>query len=280
MAIVGLVGCDTSSASVAAMPRALTSLDPPVAHLTSPAPPAAPCAEGMVLAGAFCIDRYEAQLVHSDGSGVHPANQPLASGVRYRAESRAGVLPQGYISRDEASAACQAAGKRLCKAREWQAACKGSAGYKYPYGRDEVKGRCNNGKLHLPSQFFGPLVTRYGEQHLNDPRLNLQPGFLAKTGEYAECTSDQGTFDMVGNLHEWVADDVNGALPKKIPIPYGVEHMGARGNGAFMGGYFSSHREHGRGCEYVTTHHAPGYHDYSIGFRCCSDPADAAKQPR
>lgn len=231
----------------------------------------------MALVGSFCIDRYEAALVRADGSGVHPANQPLASGVSYRAEARAGVLPQGYISRIEASAACQAAGKRLCKAREWQAACKGSADFKYPYGPDEVKGRCNTGKVHLPNLLFGP-VTRLGEQHLNDPRLNLQPGFLAKTGEYSECQSDQGVFDMVGNLHEWVADDVNGVLPKKIPIPYGAHKMGQRGNGVFMGGYFSSHWEHGRGCEYVTTHHAPGYHDYSIGFRCCSDPAAAAER--
>lgn len=226
-----------------------------------------------MLVGSFCIDRYEARLVAADGS-VHPANRPLASGVVYRAESVPGVLPQGYICRNDASAACQAAGKRLCRAREWQAACEGSAGYKYPYGRDEVKGRCNNGKAHLPGLLYGPLVTHLGEQHLNDPRLNLVPGFLAKTGEYSDCTNENGVFDMVGNLHEWVMDDVNGALPKKIPIPYGAHRMGERGNGVFMGGYFSSHREHGRGCEYVTTHHAPGYHDYSIGFRCCSDPAD------
>jgi formylglycine-generating enzyme required for sulfatase activity len=77
---------------------------------------------------------------------------------------------------------------------------------------------------------------------------------------------------MVGNLHEWVSDDVNGSLPKKIPIPAGVQNLGRRGNGVFMGGYFSSRSEHGRGCEYVTTHHAPAYHDYSTGFRCCRDP--------
>src|SRR5688572_28576340 len=103
------------------MPRAIASLNGP-APKPAPPPEPTPCAEGMVLAGSFCIDRYEAHLIRADGSGVHPANHPLASGVAYRAESSAGVLPQGYISRDEASAACQAAGKRLCKAREWQAA--------------------------------------------------------------------------------------------------------------------------------------------------------------
>jgi sulfatase modifying factor 1 len=38
-----------------------------------------------------------------------------------------------------------------------------------------------------------------------------------------------------------------------------------------MGGYFSSHGEHCRGCAYVTATHAPDYHDYSTGFRCCRD---------
>jgi formylglycine-generating enzyme required for sulfatase activity len=133
-----------------------------------------------------------------------------------------------------------------------------------------VAGRCNVRKAHLPAKLFGAEIRRLGEQHLNDPRLNQQPGFLAKTGEYSGCVSDYGVFDMVGNLHEWVADDVNGALPKKIPIPSGVQNLGRRGNAVFLGGYFSSQHEHGRGCEYVTTHHAPGYHDYSTGFRCCA----------
>lgn len=233
--------------------------------------PAAACGAGMVLVGSFCIDAYEAHLVlASDPSRVHDPTLPLSEGEQYLARSLAHVLPQGYISRDQAKAACEAAGKRLCSAVEWQTACKGKAGYKYPYGRDEEKGRCNTGKLHLPSILFGADV-RLGEPQLNSPRLNREPGFLAKTGEYARCVSDYGAYDMMGNLHEWVADDVNSALPKKIPIPYGVQNMGQRNNGVFMGGYYSSHREHGRGCEYVTTHHAPGYHDYSTGFRCCAD---------
>ena len=32
--------------------------------------------------------------------------------------------------------------------------------------------------------------------------------------------------------------------------------------------YLDTHK-HGDGCDYVTTAHAPKYHDYSTGFRCC-----------
>lgn len=229
------------------------------------------CPEGMALAGSYCIDRFEAHVVRVDGA-AHSPYHPLEEGVSYRARSARGVIPQGYISREEAAKACEVAGKRLCKASEWQRACKGPTGFKYPYGKDEIRGRCNTHKPHLPAKLFGQQPAGYGPQHLNDPRLNREPGFLAQTGQFADCVSDYGVYDLVGNLHEWVADDVNSALPKKIPIPYGAHNMGKRGNGVFMGGYFSSQREHGRGCEYVTTHHAPGYHDYSTGFRCCADP--------
>jgi sulfatase modifying factor 1 len=75
---------------------------------------------------------------------------------------------------------------------------------------------------------------------------------------------------MVGNLHEWVADDV-ARLAREIPIEAGAHMLGDKTDGAFMGGYFSSHGEHGRGCAYVTATHAPDYHDYSTGFRCCRD---------
>ncbi len=77
---------------------------------------------------------------------------------------------------------------------------------------------------------------------------------------------------MVVNLHEWIADDVSAKLARDLPLEKGDHWMGKRGMGAFLGGYFSSHAEHGHGCLYVTATHAPEYHDYSTGFRCCASP--------
>jgi formylglycine-generating enzyme required for sulfatase activity len=82
---------------------------------------------------------------------------------------------------------------------------------------------------------------------------------------------------MVGNLHEWVADNVSVRLKEEIPIEYGAHRLGSRGKAVFMGGYFSSRGEHGRGCAYATTSHAAEYHDYSTGFRCCADPGDSSE---
>lgn len=233
------------------------------------APPASGCPAEMVAVEGFCIDRWEAHLVRVDGAPHDAAERPPA-GPRVEARSAAGVLPQGYLSRTEAAAACHHAGKRLCRAREWYRACAGAGRTAFPYGADEVEGRCNTGKPHLMQKLFGSVRYTY-DAHYNSPQLARTPGFLARTGEHAGCVSEAGALDMVGNLHEWVADDVSGKLAKEIPIEAGANMLGDEGSGVFMGGYFSSHGEHGRGCGYVTATHAPDYHDYSTGFRCCRD---------
>ena len=229
-----------------------------------------PCPEEMTLVDDFCIDRWEAHLVVAgDPVSPHPGNHRPRHDARYLARSAPGVKPQGYVTRFEAAEACALAGKRLCRAREWFAACRGPRATQYPYGDERVEGRCNTHKPHLLVKLFGRKTPLTPDAHYNNPRLHDEAGFLARTGQYEDCRNDYGVYDMVGNLHEWVADDVSNALPKSIPLAYGNHLMGPRGNGVFMGGYFSSRGEHGKGCIYATTSHAPEYHDYSIGFRCC-----------
>lgn len=235
------------------------------------------CAPEMVHIGSYCIDRYEAYLVERTPDGRERAHSPYerpAANVEYEARSAPGKVPQAYINRPEAEAACNAAGKRLCSVNEWHAACTGERGTTFPYGATHEAGKCNAGKAHLLSRFFGgnPRAWKYKE-HFNNPMLNQQPGFLAPAGEYAECVSDYGVADMVGNLHEWVSDKVDGALAKKLALESGISvRLGlSKGRGIFMGGFYSTTNQHGEGCNFVTVGHEPGYHDYSTGFRCCSD---------
>lgn len=213
-----------------------------------------PCPEDMVLAGSACVDRYEAFLVQAGEAGAEaswPHHQRPRAGVAYAARNAAGASPQAYINRNEAAAACEQAGKRLCTLAEWQRACQGRRQATYPYGEAYQKGACNSGKPHLLSMFFGRDGSAWKyEEHFNSPLLDQQPGFLAKAGEYAACASDEGAHDMVGNLHEWVDDP----------------------NGTFRGGYYMDTERNGDGCKYATTAHDFSYHDYSTGFRCCMDP--------
>ena len=236
-----------------------------------------PCPPEMAFTAGVCMDRYEARLLERAENGVLTPFSPVArpkQGV-FVAESRAGVRPQAYISQLEAASACQNAGKRLCTLSEWYRACRGEHDTLYPYGAKYIRGRCNVGKPHLLSLLHGsdPNAWSY-EAAFNDPELDRRPGFLAETGEYSGCSTSAGVFDLVGNLHEWVADRVDESIAQKMPLRAGIRARIGRnhGKGVFMGGFFSTTDEHGNGCEYVTMAHEPKYHDYSTGFRCCKSP--------
>jgi formylglycine-generating enzyme required for sulfatase activity len=238
----------------------------------------------MALVQRFCIDRFEAQLWAPGDGGVMVAlapNRRPPEQVRYEARSLPDVMPQGYINRIEATAACKNAGKRLCSMREWRRACEGKGSAHWPYGRKEIPGRCNYMKPHLLSLRFGADARRWKYEMFNDPSLDVEPGFLAKTGEYASCATPEDVRDLVGNLHEWVSDTVD----EKLVAALEAEDVERRsqpwkeGNGVFMGGFFSTADQHGPGCTFTTIAHEPRYHDYSIGFRCCA-AADLPPLPK
>jgi len=235
----------------------------------------------MVQVEGTCVDRYEAHLLERAEGGtlsVHPADE-IPAGHAYVAACAAGVKPQGFISQVVAASACSNAGKRLCKLTEWYRACTGRARTTYPYGSTYQSGRCNVGKTHLLSMLHGSDPQRWSYADFNDPRLVQAPGFLALSGEYANCTSTEGVYDLVGNLHEWVSDLVDESLRRKLPVPAVEQRRIGRhpGNGIFMGGFFSTMNQHGEGCNYATAAHAPSYHDYSTGFRCCRDAENASE---
>jgi formylglycine-generating enzyme required for sulfatase activity len=207
---------------------------------------------------AFCIDRWEAQVVELSGKTetAHPPTQPVTN-LKVKAVTRAGVTPQGYISKNEAETACKAARKRLCSGEEWEKACRGKTPTAFPYGDERKSGYCNDsGRAPLASlhpELPGDAVYGSGAA-MNDPRINEAPNTVAPTGSFAKCKNAFGVFDMVGNLHEWTAD----------------VHDGSRGT--FRGGYYQDTHLNGDGCSYRTVAHDVSYHDYSTGFRCCADP--------
>jgi hypothetical protein len=199
-----------------------------------------PCPSGMAHIDGFCIDRWEAHL--SDHS---PYTVPQA-GV---AQTGQGVIPQGYISGEVAEAACQAVGKRLCRSAEWLRACQGPSEETFPYGDTYIPTACNEGREQHPViELFGDQ-TDWSSRQMNDPRINQLADGLEVTGSHPVCMSAEGVFDLHGNLHEWVAD----------------------AEGTFRGGFYVDAKINGPGCRYRTTAHGRTYHDYSTGFRCCSD---------
>lgn len=272
---------DISQAAHPSTPAERKAIEPTAPQAAAKPANKPACSAEMVLVGGACIDRFEAHLLEKQADGAlasFPPYQRPVKGVKYIAASSSGTKPQGYISQVEAADACENAGKRLCSLKEWHRACTGPERRTYPYGASYQKGRCNVGKNHLLSIMHGASVGGWTYDNFNDPALNKADGFLALTGEYATCTSPEGVSDLVGNLHEWVADRVDDSLPKKLPLPAIISRRIGRhtGNGIFMGGFFSTLNQHGEGCNFTTAAHDPRYHDYSTGFRCC---ADAGAEP-
>lgn len=264
--------------SASSLPAISVGLGPAVAVAVGPCPPEMALIERRD--HPLCVDRFEASLreVGAEGalaSTLHPYFERPASARRYAAVSVGAVFPQAYISRDEASAACANVGKRLCTRAEWQRACRGGGVRVYPYGDHRVDGACNSGKPPLLPRMFPERGYHYAyDAHFNAPELAREPGFLARTGELAACTSELGVHDMVGNLHEWVSDGVGQAFLESFEAEGKRQWQPARvGNGMFLGGFFSTQSEHGAGCNFTTIAHEPAYHDYSTGFRCCRDAA-------
>ena len=204
----------------------------------------------------FCVDKYEASLVEVMPSGQEVAF-PYYDGVEghvVRAVSEKGVYPQGYISEKQAVEACGRSAKRLCKPAEWKTACKGPEPKKFGYSDTRAPGTCNDTGKSPMGLFYGADVaagTAWRWDKMNDPQLNQMAGGLAETGSHEGCTNGYGVYDMVGNLHEWVDDR----------------------EGTFQGGYYLDVTQNGDGCGYRTDAHQAWYHDYSTGFRCCSDVA-------
>jgi formylglycine-generating enzyme required for sulfatase activity len=169
-----------------------------------------------------------------------------------RAASRPGVVPNAYLSMYSAKSACERAAKRLCTLKEWQTACRGQDGTQFPYGASYKAGSCNVFREEHPGRvLFGQFTVG-----MLDPRMNLITAngkpLLRKTGASPSCRSTWGEdaiFDMTGNLDEWVDEP----------------------GGVFAGGFYARNTK--KGCEQVITAHPAGYQDYSLGGRCCRDPA-------
>lgn len=210
------------------------------------------CPAGMVSVAGFCIDRFEASLVELDGSGDpigswSPFHNP--GSARVRAVSLRGAIPQGYISADQAADACAEAGKRLCDDEEWMRACQGANTTTYPYGDTIQPGVCNDARDDHPVIEFYGTTADWIWSATDNACISQIPDSLDTTGENEDCISDDGVFDMMGNLHEWTSNP----------------------GGVFRGGFYVDTANNGPGCLYDTEAHSPQYWDYSTGFRCCAD---------
>ncbi|MGE0867278.1 MAG: formylglycine-generating enzyme family protein [Kofleriaceae bacterium] len=203
----------------------------------APDSPVPPCPDDMVeaqLIGAasVCIDRYEAS--HSAADPALPV-------------SIAGAMPWVDINHADAEAACNRAGKRLCRNTEWNAACEGGSETNvYPYGESFSYVACNGAEANWDE--------------------------VLATGSLATCEGGlSGLFDMAGNVAEWLAE-CGPATSSSVHCTAG-EHCCALASSSFDdGGQWVQQ------CQLWGPGASAGYYWHHIGFRCCRDVATESER--
>ena len=217
--------------SVSGQPSASSLASPPDAE------PPRPCPPDMADVGRACIDRYEA-----------PNQQ--------------GVAPLVMVTADEAVAWCAERGKRLCSEDEWIRACQGPSGTRYPYGASYQEHHCNHDKKYRVPR-WGVLAKWPAEAATaENERLNQSE----PAGSRSTCGSEEGVFDLTGNVAEWVV--------KVHDHPEACKTGEERGHTYVAQGcsWVKCYREpHEPACDYVNCAHASSFRSYETGFRCCRD---------
>ncbi len=166
---------------------------------------------------------------------------------RYEWPNQEGELPRADVSWDEAVAACQDVGKRLCSDLEWERACRGPEGRRYSYGEQRDPRACNT-----PIQGSGP---KDGDAP------------IAPSGSFPRCVTPEGVYDLNGSLSEWVADPWSGRSE-----PFNEDAVVDPATWRTLrGGTMWFLTFYGQECMSRHGHRKASFRNMDDGFRCCRD---------
>ena len=174
------------------------------------------------------VEAFGFEVFTFEASRPSATAESAGSGAALPACSEHGVLPWSEVTRAEADAACQATGFELCTQEQWLLACGGPDHLPFPYGPEQRKGVCNDTQ---------------GGSHA-----------LETTGNRPECLSEYGTYDIIGNVWEWVADRGSGGEGKYIGHSYLVWAIRPTAPPR---------------CEAALQTPQANYNGPQLGFRCC-----------
>jgi formylglycine-generating enzyme required for sulfatase activity len=185
------------------------------------------CPEDMIQIQNFCIDRFEAP-------------------------NEEGTLPFAGKTALEGEAWCAGRGKRLCTENEWMRACQGRSKKNYPYGTTYVRSRCNDDKVwkvpnwNLIASYPAPAgAAELARLYQADP-----------SGSRSTCLSEDGVYDLTGNVVEWVT--------RSYPNRTNNKHVM---KGCYWVGCSPVTPP---SCGYTNIAHPGSFRSYEAGFRCCS----------
>lgn len=191
--------------------------------------------------------------------------------------------PVVYASAREAAELCEAAGKRLCDAHEWEGACAGALHppeQEYAFGERRPYATWLHNNRREIRWSYGPKKN----QSLCATQSRLTPGCVASgwsacgtntypAGAFPACVSPFGAYDLNGNAAE------------HMNLPLAPEELMSRGgSGAtemkgswFIFGIKEAHEDD---CRWRAKDWHPSkvmdagsHRNYHLGFRCCAGVA-------
>lgn len=173
----------------------------------------------------FDIDRYEVTVADYRACAAAGACNisPLVSGDTQYLKAR---WPMVNVTWDEARTYCRWRGKRLPTEAEWEKAARGTHAWRWTWG-NQVRARgANHGKVDssvvtLTRAYTGPQKLQ-GGYYSTAPDASDGARYAVPPGTMRWSEGPYGTFDMSGNVSEYVADywSPNGykGLPTYNPV--------------------------------------------------------------
>ena len=166
---------------------------------------------------------------------------------KYEFPNRKGALPRFNVSYTDAKATCESLSKRLCFDSEWTRACRGVNGRRYSYGETKINGACQT-----------------------NMKRDATETKMSPSGNFDQCVSPEGVYDLNGNVAEWVFDAFpHPSSPNFQKNPRALKKM--QGWRMLRGGTAWSETHYGQDC--TSRHgHETEWVKTDYGFRCCSNP--------
>jgi hypothetical protein len=189
--------------------------------------------------------------------------------------------PVVYARSSQAALLCEAVGKRLCDAHEWEGACAGALhepDVEYAWGKPRPYATWLHNKTREIRWSYGPKKdhARCATGALKSPEC-LAGGWTLcgsntyPAGSFPACVSPLGAYDLNGNA----AEHMN--LPLK---PEDLASRGGSGETEMKGSWFIFARAeaHEDDCRWRAKDWHPSkvadpesHRNYHLGFRCCQD---------
>jgi Sulfatase-modifying factor enzyme 1 len=253
-----------ASAPSASPPRELGPAAEEAARFTAePSPSATESVDDRPAPRAFTLGPSQdldcpADMVPIDGTPSDPEQGVKASDDggycidRYEAPNERGAKPLAFQTAQDGEAWCHARGKELCTEAQWDRACEGTEHRRFPYGSAHVDGACNDDK-HGIFVRWGVLATYPKPTAMAEAERLYQ---AEPSGSRDSCVSEEGVFDMTGNVAEWVTSS------------FSFSKYGHVIKGCYWSGCFGEKHPH---CGFVNGVHPGSFRSYEVGFRCCKE---------